>query len=214
MPVYNLVMNYYDETLEKIEELLNNNNKDEALHIIDEELKQAYIPKDFNNKLLEFKKDLKISSRKELNDDELIEYLSGNNEQQLFAVSYLDKKNLRDYIEVCDNYLTGNGFINAKVLLVDSLIKQEINEEIHMNKDGLEITFIPKYVWPIEISEGFESGIRYLTEYYLKEPSKLEIAKSLLYKEAMLELPINLEESEGIIKAKNIIKYVDDAFNK
>lgn len=214
MTLYNLVMNYYDETLLKIEELLKDNKKDEAIHIIDEELKQAYIPKDFNEKLLEYKKELKTTSRKELSDEELIEYLKGNNEQQLFAVAYLDKKNLRDYIDVCEDYLTSDGYINAKVLLVDSLVRQEINEEIKMNKEGLEITFIPKYVWPIEISEGFESGIKYLIEYYLKEPSKLEIAKSLLYKEAILELPINLEESEGIIKAKNIIKYVDDAFNK
>lgn len=213
MPVYNLIMNYYDETLKKIEDLIKDNNINEAIHIIDEELKQAYIPKEFNEKLLEYQKELKITKRKELSDEEIIEYLNGNNEQQLFAVAYLDKKNLRNYLDVCEEYLCGNGYINAKVLLVDSLVRQEINEEIKMNKDGLEITFIPKYVWPIEISEGFESGIKYLTDYYLKEPSKLEIAKSLLYKEAILELPINLEESEGIIKAMNIIKYVDDAFN-
>lgn len=214
MTVYNLLMNYYDETLVKIEELIKENKKDEAIHIIDEELKQAYIPKDFNEKLLEYKKDLNTASRKELSDEEIVEYLKGNHEQQLFAVAYLDKKNLRDYLDVCENYLTSNGFINAKALLVESLVRQEINEEIKMNKEGLEISFIPKYVWPIEISEGFESGIKYLTEYYLKEPSKLEIAKSLLYKEAMLELPINLEESEGVIKAMNIIKYIDEAFNK
>lgn len=206
-------MNYYDETLLKIEELIKNNEKDEALHIVKEELKQAYIPKDFENKLHDYLNKLKTTTKKELSDEEIEEYLKGDNEHQLYGVAYLDKKNLRDYLDICSEYLCSDGYINAKVLLVDSLIKQEINEEIKMNKDGLEIIFIPKYVWPIEISEGFESGIKYLTNYYLKEPSKLEIAKSLLYKEAMLELPINLEESEGIIKAMNIIKYVEDAFN-
>lgn len=207
-------MNYYEETLNKIEELINTNHKDEALEIINEELKQIYIPKDFNEKLISYYNDLKPKSKKELNDDEIVEYLNNDNEHQLFAVSYLDKKNLRDYIDICNDYLCGKGFINAKVLLIDSLIRQEISEEIKMINEGIEYTFIPKYIWPIEISEGYESGIKYLNEHYLKEPSKLEIAKSLLFKEAMLILPLNLENSEGIIKAKNIIKYVDDAFNK
>lgn len=211
--MYNLVMNYYDEILEKIDKLISENKNEEALLLVNDELKQAYIPKEFNEKLLDYAKQLKPNKRKELSDEEIVEYLFDSNEKQLFAVTYLDKKNLRDYLDICSEYLCSNGFANAKALLVDSLVRQEINEEIKMNNKGLEITFIPKYVWPIEISEGFESGLKYLSDYYMKEPSKFEIAKSLLYKEAMLELPINLEKSEGIIKAMNIIKYVDDAFN-
>ena len=40
------------------------------------------------------------------------------------------------------------------------------------------------------------------------------MAKSLLYKELMLNLPINLEESEGVIIAKDICEYIEEAFNK
>ncbi len=83
-----------------------------------------------------------------------------------------------------------------------------------MNNKGIEYEFIPKFLLTIEESDGFISGNKYLNEYYLKEPSKLDLAKNLLYKEMMLLLPINQDENEGLIIAQNITKYIDDAFNK
>ncbi len=208
-------MNYYDETLEKIEKLLNENKEDEALLIINDELRQAYVPKDFEEKLIKYKNSYqKELVKKSLSDDEIIEYLKGPKEKQLIAVSLLDKKNLRDYVDVCNAYLSGDGFINAKVLLIDSLIRQEIGDDITFNNNGLEFNFIPKYQLPIEESDGYSSGNKYLEDYYMKDPSKLKMAKSLLYKELMLNLPINLEESEGVIIAKDICEYIEEAFNK
>ena len=49
--------NYYDECLEKIETLLNEGNENDALNIINEELSMIYIPKEFEEKLIELKKD-------------------------------------------------------------------------------------------------------------------------------------------------------------
>ncbi len=206
-------MNYYDEILKKIEELITK-DEDKARELIEEELKQAYIPYDTQEKLLKYQDRLRKSFiKKELSDEDIISYLKDSKEKQLLAVSVLDRKNLREYIDICNEYLKSDGFINAKVLLVDSLIRQEIGDNIYLNKDGLEFNFIPKFQLPIEESDGFLSGNKYLEEYYLKDPSKLAMAKSLLYKELMLQLPINVEESEGIIIAKDIIEYISDAFN-
>lgn len=208
-------MNYYDETLEKIEKLLKEEKEDEALIIIDDELRQAYIPKDFEEKLLEFKNRFyKSVDKKTLSDDEIVEYLNDSKEKQLIGVSLLDKKNLREYVDICNDYLSGDGFINAKVLLIDSLIRQEIGDDITFNNNGLEFNFIPKYQLPIEETDGYLSGNKYLERYYLKNPSKLKMAKSLLYKELMLNLPINLEGLEGEIIAKDICEYIEEAFNK
>lgn len=208
-------MNYYDETLEKIENLLKEEKAEQALLIIDEELKQAYIPKDFEEKLLKYKSRFqKESAKKSLSDDEIIEYLKDSKDKQLIAVSLLDKKNLRDYVDICNQYLSGDGFINAKVLLIDSLIRQEIGDDITFNNNGLEYNFIPKFQLPIEESDGYASGNKYLEDFYMKDPSKLKMAKSLLYKELMLNLPINLVDSEGVIIAKDICEYIEEAFNK
>ena len=208
-------MNYYDETLDKIENLLKEKKEELALELIKDELKQTYIPKEFENKLYEYLDLIKPQNIiKSISDEEIEEFLYSTNEKQLLAVDALNKRNLRDYIDICNKYLCSNAYLNAKVLLVDSLIRQEINEDIKMNNNGIEYEFIPKFLLPVEESDGFISGIKYLNENYLKEPSKLELAKSLLYKEMILLLPINQDENEGLIIAQNIIKYIDNAFNK
>ena len=70
-----------------------------------------------------------------------------------------------------------------------------------MNKQGVKYLLV-------------NSTNKYLEEYYLKDPSKLKMAKSLLYKELMLTLPITLEESEGLYVAKDICEYIEEAFNR
>ena len=118
------------------------------------------------------------------------------------AVSILDKKNLREYVDICNDYLSHEGFKNAKALLLDSLIRQELSDTIYYNDEGMEYEFIPKYQLPIEESDGFLAGNKYLEEYYLKDPSKLKMAKSLLYKELMLYV------------AKDICEYIEEAFER
>ena len=202
--MYHIVMNYYDEILKKIEELLKDNKQDEVRRIVDDELSQAYIPRDFEEKLNEIKDSLAVDIKTHsLSDEEIIEYLGGSKEKQLMAVSILDKKNLREYVDICNDYLSHEGFKNAKALLLDSLIRQELNDTIYYNDEGMEYEFIPKYQLPIEESDGFLAGNKYLEEYYLKDPSKL-----------MLTLPITLEESEGLYVAKDICEYIEEAFNR
>ncbi len=45
--------NYYDSVITKIEELIANEKKDEAFDILKEELSQAYIPKETQQRLEE-----------------------------------------------------------------------------------------------------------------------------------------------------------------
>ena len=207
-------MNYYDDILNKINELIKNNDINKALSIVEEELRAPYLPKDFNEKLLSIYDNFHKNNTFIMNDEMIEDFLYSTNEKQLIAVDQLNKKNLREYIDLCNEYLTSKGFINAKVLLVDSLIRQEIGEEIKMDKDGLLFEFIPKYQLPIEESDGYLSGKKHLNDYYLKEPSKAKIALDLLYKEMIMNLPINMNEKEGIEIAIKIIDYINCAFDK
>jgi len=207
-------MNYYDETLEKINKLLKENKDEEIKSIIENELKVPYLPKEFEEKIKDIYSKLSISkiSNKELSYDEIKDYLFSTPERQLIAVDQLNNYNLRDYIDLINEYLTSDGFINAKALLIDSLVNQEISEEIKYSSDGVDYTFIPRFIVPIEKSDGYLSAIKYLNDYYMKDPSKLLMAKDLVYKEALLSLPLNLEEEEGQIIAKKAIEYIEDAF--
>lgn len=207
-------MNYYDELLSKLDELMDNKHYKEAEKLIDDELSMAYVPKDIESKLKEYKDEVKVYTfrSRSLNDEQIEEYLFNDPEHQLRAVTELDKRNLRDLIDLCDKYLRSNGFINAKVLLIDSLIRQQIDHRfVYINNDD-RYEFNPKDVKKADEAEGYLSAINCLQEYYLKEPSKLLLAEQLLNKEALLALPFNLSYEDGIKIAEKIKNYIDEGF--
>ena len=207
-------MNYYDELLSKLDELMDNKHYKEAEKLIDDELSMAYVPKDIESKLKEYKDEVKVYTfrSRSLNEEQIEEYLFNDPEHQLRAVTELDKRNLRDLIDLCDKYLRSNGFINAKVLLIDSLIRQQIDHRfVYINNDD-RYEFNPKDVKKADEAEGYLSAINCLQEYYLKEPSKLLLAEQLLNKEALLALPFNLSYEDGIKIAEKIENYIDGAF--
>lgn len=197
----------------QIEALIKDEKYDKALSLIEKELSLPYVPSDIEIKLNDLLKLIpKDDFVRSLSDEEIVKYLNSDETKQLRAVEELNNKNLRDYLDVCNEYLKGNGYINAKVLLIDSLIKQDINEEISMSNNGVDYNFIPKYVMSPECSIGFVKASEILGEKYMKEPSKLELAKQLLYKECLLALPINYEEDEADQLANKIYLFIEEAF--
>lgn len=208
-------MNYYDELLTNIDKLLQQKRYDEAKLMIQNELNLVYIPKDVETKLNEYLSNIKEATyvAKSLSDDEISSFLYDNNEKQLIAVNELDKKNLREYIEICSEYLKKGTFKNSKALLIDSLIRQEVNREFEYVNDSLLLKFNPSLLKPIEKADGFIAASNYLNDVYMKTPSMLKISMDLLYKECILYLPKQANENEGIIFAKKIVKYIDNAFS-
>lgn len=197
----------------QIEALIKDEKYDKMFSLIEKELSLPYVPSNIETKLKDLLKLIpKDDFVRSLSDEEIIKYLNLDETKQLRAVEELNNKNLRDYLDVCNGYLKGNGYINAKVLLIDSLIKQDINEEISMSNNGVDYNFIPKYVMSPECSIGFVKASEILGEKYMKEPSKLELAKQLLYKECLLALPINYEEDEADQLANKIYLFIEEAF--
>lgn len=208
-------MNYYDETLDKIKDLIGNEEYEEAKRLIQNELEVSYVPRDFERKLYELldivkEKTFKV---KTISDEDIEKYLKMDNDHQIIAVDALDKRNLRNYIDMCSSYLKGDGFINAKVLLIDSLIKQEINHVFEYRKNDEIIKFNPSNIDNIQESEGYISCLNALRERFMKEPSMLYMAEQLLYKEALMALPDILNNKDGILLAGKIEKYICDAFD-
>ena len=208
-------MNYYEELIEKIQNLLFDEKYEEAKSLIDDELNVIYVPREVEEKLKHFQKIVKENTfiNSNLNDDQIEAYLFMDENHQLLAVDELGRKNLRDYYDLCNRYLQSNGFKNAKVLLIDSLIRQEINREYTYSDDEQTIQFNPSQLKVIEETDGFLSAINDLQEIYLKEPSMFLMSQDLLFKECMLALPHNLAETEGKQLALKISRFIDDAFN-
>lgn len=208
-------MDYYKELILNIENKIKNGDLKQASSLIEAELALPYVPKDVLKKLNELKSSLVLETKiAKLSDEEIVEYLKGDGYHQLIAVDYLDKLNLRDYYDICQDYLKSDGFVNAKVLLVESLIKQEISDEYFLIKDEVEYTFIPRYAMLVEESLGYRECLKLLSDYYLKEPSYYLMAKDLLYKECFLYLPLSYDEDEASILANRITSYLDEILNK
>ncbi len=207
-------MNYYDETLQQIRELAEKKDYEKALRLIGNELELSYVPRDFEEELLELRERIKVETfRPEVIDDEKIrEFLNSDEAHQLLAVDELDRRNLRDYIGLCGKYLRSDAFINAKALLVDSLIRQQIDHEFSCRKGDLELVFNPSRLTSADQSEGFQMAQKQLQEAFMKEPSMAVMASQLLYKEALLMLPELPDEESGRQIADRIEAYIRKAF--
>ena len=136
--------NYYKECIEEIENMINTGDYESASIKVKEELSMPYIPKDFEEKLLVYEKQLLMfEAQKKLSEDEIDTYLEMDESHQLFAVKALRESNMREYPD-----LIQKGFDHAKsifvtISLIEACIDQQLNEEFHIVKDGMDITFIP-----------------------------------------------------------------------
>lgn len=205
-------MNYYDELIENIDKYIKEKDYDQAKSLILNELNLAYVPRDIEDKLNNYLSTIKEATYalKSLTDEDISAYLKASYEKQLIACDELGKRNLRDYIDVCNNYLKSNGFKNAKALLIDSLIRQEINYAFEYVNDSSLLAFNPSKLKVIEETDGFINAKAKLEENYMKNPSKVQMGLELLYKEALLSLPAEISEDV----AEKIITYIDEAFTK
>ncbi len=208
-------MNYYDELIQNINKLIEIKDYDKAKSIILSELDIAYVPRDIEEKLQEYLEIINENTYqlKTLSDEEIETYLYKDEQAQLIAVNELDKRNIRNYIDICDKYLKSKGFKNAKVLLIDSLIKQAIDYQFEYCDEDKIYKFNPKDLNIPEMTDGFIEASNIINEKYMKEPSMAKIAMDLLYKECLLYLPKQASKNEGIICANKIIKYINDAFS-
>lgn len=207
-------MNYYEETKEKIIDLIEKEEYEEAKRLIQNELELSYVPRDFEEDLIELLNQMqeKTFRVKSLSEEEIEEYLKKDENHQLLAVDALDKRNLRDEIYLCQEYLKGKGFRNAKALLIDSLIRQQIDYVFILKDEDQEIQFNPSKLVPLEESDVYKECNKSLEERFLKEPSMLVLGKQLLYKEMMLSLPLLPDKAESEQIAERIEDYIRKAF--
>lgn len=207
-------MNYYKETKEKIIDLIEKEEYEEAKRLIQNELELSYVPRDFEEDLIELLNQMqeKTFRVKSLSEEEIEEYLKKDENHQLLAVDALDKRNLRDEIYLCQEYLKGKGFRNAKALLIDSLIRQQIDYVFILNDEDKELQFNPSKLIPLEESDVYKECNKSLEERFLKEPSMLVLGKQLLYKEMMLSLPLLPDKDMSEQIAERIEDYIRKAF--
>ena len=208
-------MNYYDELIEKIRKLIDDEEYPNADRLITNELEMPYVPKEVEEKLEELRGELNYLNplEKNLTDEKIESFLLSDNDHQLLAVNELDHRNLREYISLCERYLSSDGFKNAKVLLIDSLIGQQIDNVFHYRTENESMTFNPSLMKRVNETEEYRRCINRIYESYLKEPSKAKLAEQLLYKEFLMALPLQIDGADCEFICEKIIQFSDQALN-
>lgn len=210
-------MNYYDELLDSIRNYIENNDLKSAKSLIDEELRMPYIPENVEEELLNLQKIIlsNNTSLKAISDEELIAYLCGDREEQLIAANILAQKNLRDYIDIIEDYFKReDGFDNAKVYIVSLLIEQEIGHEFHLIKNGIHYEFIPRYLYKLDELDSFKEVVSLIEKNYSNNPSLMNLMIEELIRKMFEYLPLQYEDFEGEILFEEVERHVLDAFNK
>ena len=212
----NIEMNYYEDILKKIKELIDQGNHEDARRLILNELDMPYVPKDFEETLHDLLMQINDTDKnvRKFSEEEILSFLDKDEKYQLIAVSELDRMNLRNHLDVIARYLMNEErSVNAKALLIDSLIAQQIDEPFLYKSKDKEISFVAKDLKRADQGECFEKVKQILEEEFMKEPSKLRLAMQLLYKEAMLCLPDQLDEKDSALIGEKIINFINDAFD-
>lgn len=210
-------MNYYEEILNDIQRALDKQELEEAGFLLKRELEMPYIPKEYEDALLEKKKEyLYLKGNKTTSHTEslesLLHKLKGKPQSQLYAAEKLFEHNLRTCIEPLQDYLSKDPVPEAASLVIEALIEQEINAEFVYTKDGIEYTFYPDSLTPLMRSPGFFGALKRCEKELSKNPSVQEMVKTLIIKEAYARLPMEIEEEESEALFDQCYKEVQQCF--
>lgn len=205
-------MNYYDDILTKINDLYDKNPY-EALALIEEELRMPYIEKTYEIKLQNLYDDLKYLKKAQSKEVDIEEALFDDNNAFL-AVEMLRKANIRNYLDIIEQYLTSKENDTIKTLLIALLIEQEIYQEIKLKKDGLDIVFVPNQIELPQENEVIQEITKKIEDDLMKYPNIAIQCIDTLYAKAYLNLPFSYNESEASDLLQSIYEEVLESYGE
>ena len=208
-------MNYYEEVLETIDELIEKGSCREAYSILQRELDMPYIPAEAEEafRTREHRLRFLMNENRETREWSLTEILEkllhGGPKDQLAAAAKLSDRNLRSCISEVQAYLSGTPLPEAAAIIIDSLAEQRVNDEFTYVKDGTEYTFWGDAVVPVPQSSGFRQAADLLEKHYAKDPVKAQMAREVLINACYMFLPLSYDADEAQLLSDSVIAQID-----
>lgn len=144
---------YYKELKLEIANLIDNKAFNEALVLIDDELKMPYIPTDFEAFLIQQKqfiihqlKDRAITQTHDLTIEKMIEILNDETDPmtQMLAIKQMEQLNIRAMIEPISHFFKNEKMSpENKTFLLITLYNQQIDHQFKVYKNGQTIQINP-----------------------------------------------------------------------
>lgn len=134
--------NYYDEIIEKVEKLLENNDLQSAYEIINKELSLPYVPGDyikpFNElkiKILNLIQDKNTKNNFFLETENILKVILNNDKNLIsYALSEIEKRNLVDFKKELQNiFLSNEVIMQIKGIIYETLVKQKFDHDFIIN---------------------------------------------------------------------------------
>ena len=202
-------MDYYDEVIQEISTAVREGKLDEAAFLLKREFSMPYIPPEAEAQLRTLERELRYqrSEKRETSEiplDRLLNMLKGRPESQLRAANLLCERNLRLITRELRDWLAKDPLPEAAALILEGLAEQEVAEEFTYAKDGVEYEFYGDALTSVSKSGGYRKALALLQKRYMKEPSMLEMAKTLLAGMCCMALPISYEEEDAAMLEEEV----------
>lgn len=180
-----MAQNYYDELMEKIEQLISQNQLEEANKLIEIELALPYVPNVYEQKLISIQKQIKPETKTTkaiFSKDEIIDiFLKHQNEHSnqflLEVAQMIINYQWLDYVQEIQQIFNQNQLANnLKATIYNCLSLQNLNYDFQINQVQLN-PFTNKTVFETDFAVA---NFDQLENINLSEPNLISIAKQLL----------------------------------
>ena len=210
--------NYYDDLIREIKKNIELECYDLASEMIEDELAMPYVPSKVLQQLESLRKEIKpflVKSKPMtvLDEQQVREYLVSDGEKPYQALRFLKNANIRNYLEVIQDYLFDKSADRMIVsLLIELCSEQGVREALSYWHNGERQIVIPAEVTEIYKEEQFTECWYRLEEILgSKNPSFLNICRQVLVQFAHLHYPRKPEFDTDLL-ACSIIAYVYKAY--
>lgn len=209
---------YYQSLIDEIKKQIDEKRYAEAYDLICQELNMPYVPQDVMDLLDEYKSECKsmLEPRNTSpNLSKLQDYIHGSLEQKIYAVSILENMNLRMYHEQVQELLDSDLPDEYKGTLIECLMEQRIDDPFEMIKSGLDITFIPSAILPMNQDSIIQETCSLFETWFMNEdPTMVQFCTTLLMQVILSERPFDQMDKDPYELAKSVCRLVFEAMCK
>ena len=209
--------NYYQELIARISEHIRRQEYRQASELIEEELKLPYVPADTYDRLIEFRDEIKGFLTKDpvatfMSEQQVESFLAAGGEKAYKAVSFLRKANIREYLDIIQEYMLKDDADRMVVAILFELChRQGVNTELQYCDNGIWKKQRPNQAGDVTDNERFaETADLLASRFENSNPSFLELCRQVLVQHAYLKYPEPLDISAEIL-TDQIVRYVFEA---
>lgn len=209
---------YYHSLIEEIKKEIDEKSYAQAYELICQELDMPYVPQDALDLLEYYKSECKpyLEQRnKSVDFNKLQDYIDGTLEQKIYAIGVLGNMNLRMYHDEVQILLDSDLPDECKGALIEALMEQKIDDPFDLIKSGLNITFIPSAILPMQQDQSIcEASSLFESWFTNEDPTMIQFCMSLLMQLVLCERPFDQEDKDPYELAKSICRLVFYAMQK